>query len=103
MKKESLSYILAFFVVLLAITVGITYTNKTESLEDYYQVKIKEGDSLWTIAEQFEEKHNISKQEFVKWVQEKNEIHSTTINPGKVVFVPIHKEEIHQFQQIASE
>ncbi|WP_175638940.1 cell division suppressor protein YneA [Metabacillus schmidteae] len=103
MKKESLSYILAFFVVLLAITVGITYTNKTDSLENYHQVEIKKGDSLWTIADQFQDKHNISKQDFVKWVQEKNEIHSSTLTPGEIVFVPIHKEEVHQFQQIASE
>ena len=103
MKKESLSYILAFFVVLLAITAGITYTNKTDSLENYHQVEIKEGDSLWSIADQFQEKHSISKQEFVKWVQEKNHIHSTTIAPGDIVFVPIQKEEFNQFQQIASE
>lgn len=103
MKRESLAYILAFFVVLLAITVGITYTNTTDSLENYHQVEIKEGDSLWTIADQFQESKNISKQEFVKWVQEKNNLYSTTIKPGDIVFVPIQKEEIHQFHQIASE
>lgn len=103
MKRESLSYILAFFVVLLAITVGITYTNKTDSLENYHQVEIKEGDSLWTIADQFQENKNISKQEFVKWVQEKNNLYSTTIKPGDIVFVPVQKEDIYQFHQIASE
>ncbi len=103
MKKESISYILAFFVVLLAITVGISYTYKKESLENYHQVEVREGDSLWTIADQFHEKENIPKQEFVKWVQDKNDIHSSTIKPGDIVFVPVQKEEIYQIGQIASE
>ena len=55
--------------ITIAITVAISYTGKNENLENFHQVKIEEGDSLWSIAEKFHENTQISKQEFVKWVQ----------------------------------
>ena len=102
MKRESIIYILSFIVVLLAITGAISYTNQNENLENFYIVEIEEGDSLWSIADKFHTNANISKQDFVKWVQDKNELQSTIIKPGDLVFVPLEKEQT-KFEQIASE
>jgi cell division protein YceG involved in septum cleavage len=103
MNKETMFYILSFFVVLIAITVAISYTGKNENLENFHQVKIEEGDSLWSIAEKFHENTQISKQEFVKWVQDKNDIHLGVIKPGDLVFVPVEKEQLYHIEQVASE
>lgn len=103
MNKLSISYILTFIVSILAITLIVSYTGKEESLENYHQVKIKEGDSLWSIADEFQKKTEISKQDFVKWVQEKNNIHSSLIKPGDLVVVPIDKNDYYHIEQIASE
>ncbi|MFD2212749.1 cell division suppressor protein YneA [Metabacillus endolithicus] len=102
MKKESFTYVVSFFLVLFAITLAITYTGNSESLDKYHQVEIQEGDSLWSIADEFNVKSQISKQEFVKWVQDKNGIHSNVVKPGEFVFVPVEKDEIYQIEQIAS-
>jgi cell division protein YceG involved in septum cleavage len=103
LKKESCFYILSFIIVVIAITGALTFTGNQSKLEDYHQVEIKEGDSLWSIAEKFQDNTQISKQEFVKWVQDKNDIHSTIIKPGDLVFVPVEKEELFQLEQVASE
>lgn len=103
LKKESIIYILSFIAVLLAITGAISYTNQNENLENFYIVEIAEGDSLWSIADKFHTNANISKQDFVKWVQDKNELHSSIIKPGDLVFVPLEKGHQMKFEQIASE
>jgi LysM repeat protein len=102
MKKESMIYIFSFFVVLVAVFGAVSYTGTNESLEKYHQVEIKEGDSLWSIADKYSVNTKISKQEFVVWVQEKNEIHSSIIKPGDLVYVPVEREQEHQIEQIAS-
>lgn len=96
-------YILSFFVVFLAVAGALSYTGNHDGLEKFHQVKIEEGDSLWSIADRFYEKTDISKQEFVNWVQEKNDLRTSIIKPGDLVFVPIEKENVYQIEQIASE
>jgi hypothetical protein len=81
LKKETMFYILSFFFVFLAVAGAITYTGNHEDLEKFHQVKIEDGDSLWSIADRFYEKTDISKQEFVTWVQEKNELQTSIIKP----------------------
>ncbi|WP_273127061.1 cell division suppressor protein YneA [Metabacillus sp. HB246100] len=103
MKKESIAYIFTFFLVLLAITFVVSYTDKAESLDNFQQVTIENGDSLWEIAERFQDKSNISRQDFVKWVQDNNNLHSTLVKPGDIVFVPIEKKHNVQLNQLASE
>jgi cell division protein YceG involved in septum cleavage len=103
LKKETIFYILSFFAVVLAVTGAISYTGTNENLEKFHQVEIEEGDSLWSIAEQFHENANITKQDFVIWVQDKNKMNSSVVKPGDLVFVPVEKEQIYQFEQIASE
>lgn len=102
MKKETFYYILTFFAVFIAVTSAITYTGADENLDQFHQLEIQEGDSLWSIADKLHKNANISKQEFVYWMQEKNNIQSQMLKPGDYVFVPIEKEH-HQFTQIASE
>ncbi|APH05143.1 cell division suppressor protein YneA [Bacillus weihaiensis] len=103
MKKESIAYIFTFFLVLLAITFVVSYTDKAESLDNFQQVTIENGDSLWEIAERFQDKSNISRQDFVKWVQDNNNLHSTLVKPGDIVFVPIEKKHNVQLNQLASD
>ncbi|MFC0271438.1 LysM peptidoglycan-binding domain-containing protein [Metabacillus herbersteinensis] len=101
MKRESLSYILSFFVVIIVFAFAITYTGKEDTLENFHQVEIEEGESLWSIAEKYEEHASIPKQEFVKWIQDKNNLATSVIKPGEVVFVPIDKKQF--FNNLASD
>lgn len=102
MIKETLVFIFSFFVVLIAIIGAMSITGNKENLANFHQVEIKEGDSLWSIAEKYGNTTKISKQDFVVWVQEKNNIHSSVIKPGDLVYVPVEKEELYQIEQIAS-
>lgn len=102
MLKESFSYLLSFFIVVIVAVFALSYTGEKESLENYVDVEINEGDSIWTIADQYKEHHNLSKAEFVEWVQEKNGLQTAIIKAGDTVFIPIDKNEYYDMNQLAS-
>lgn len=103
MKFERLAFIFSFFIVFVAITGAIIYMDNQNETDTFLQVTVEDGDSLWSIANKFEKSTNISKQEFVKWVQDNNDIHSSIIKPGEVVIVPVEKDQYYQVEQLASE
>ncbi len=102
MLKESISYLLSFFVVVIIAVFALSYTGETDSMENYVNIEIKEGDSIWGIADQFKEHHNLSKAEFVEWVQENNGMRTSIIKPGDTVFIPIDKNAYYNMNQLAS-
>ncbi|MGG3798488.1 cell division suppressor protein YneA [Metabacillus fastidiosus] len=92
MKTESFAYILSFFFVIIAIVFALSYTGIKESKDHYYIVTIEEGDSLWSIADKFQEQANLSTWEFITWVQEKNNLYTEVIKPGDEVMIPVKKD-----------
>lgn len=92
MKTDTAAYILSFFFVTIAIILALSYTGIEENLDHYHSVTIKEGDSLWSIAEQFQGETHLSKQEFINWVQEKNNLYTEIIMPGDEVIIPVVKD-----------
>ncbi|PLR69851.1 LysM peptidoglycan-binding domain-containing protein [Metabacillus idriensis] len=102
MLKESFSYLLSFFIVVIVAVFALSYTGEKDSMENFVHVEINEGDSIWSIADQFKEHHNLSKAEFVEWVQEKNGMQTAIIKPGDTVFIPIDKNAYYDMNQLAS-
>lgn len=90
MDKLSWSYIVSFFLVIMAAVLAISYTGEREELDHYLEVQVKEGDSLWKIADEYKEYDNMSHSEFVKWVQERNNLQSLVVKPETIV-IPIEK------------
>ncbi|WP_404331565.1 cell division suppressor protein YneA [Mesobacillus maritimus] len=57
--------------------------------EKYITVTVESGASLWEMAEDFSENHNLSKNEFVAWVERKNGISDGKIYVGDELLLPV--------------
>lgn len=88
---SSYSYTIIFAVGLFLLIVLATVTNFEKSDDQYVKVKVESGDTLWAMAEQYEDV-NMSTTEFVKWVREVNELQTTHIKEGQTIILPIEKK-----------
>ncbi|MDQ0214668.1 hypothetical protein J2S13_001065 [Oikeobacillus pervagus] len=60
-----------------------------DSEVEYQTILVKNGDSLWSLADDYHHLHLMKTEEFVEWVEAKNHLYSETIKPGDTLIVPI--------------
>lgn len=102
MKKLYKNYIytilLAGSVFIFSILFSCTLNN--DQKKDFLSIEVSEGDTLWGIAEEYEES-NLTKKEFIGWIEENNGVSADSIKPGQVIVLPVKGEEL--VQNLASE
>jgi cell division protein YceG involved in septum cleavage len=99
MKKlwENYSYAIILLAVSLIFSlVAKAHLNNTD--EGYITVTIEEGQSLWEIAETYTHDHDLSKNEFVSWVEKENGIVGEMIYPGDELVIPVIAEQMEPTQ-----
>lgn len=70
--------------------------------EDYITITIQSGESLWKIADDFSDDHNLTNQEFVVWVEKENGITGGKIYAGDELIIPIRTQQNGDTPQYAS-
>jgi LysM repeat protein len=102
MKKLYKNYIytilLAGSVFIFSILFSCTLNN--DQKKHFLSIEVSEGDTLWGIAEEYEES-NLTKKEFIGWIEENNGVSADSIKPGQVIVIPVKGEEL--VQNLASE
>lgn len=102
MKKLYKNYIytilLAGSVFIFSILFSCTLNN--DQKKDFLSIEVSEGDTLWGIAEEYEET-DLTKKEFIGWIEEHNGVNADSIKPGQVIVIPVKGEEL--VQNLASE
>ncbi len=58
------------------------------SVLPYQEVIVQSGDSLWKLADQYNEEHQLTVQEMVEILASENGISNGMIYPGQVIHVP---------------
>jgi cell division protein YceG involved in septum cleavage len=81
------SYIIILF-TLSFLSSGYIFLS-ADSSPAYETVKVSEGDTLWTIAEKFEEDYSMTREEFIIWVGEENNLTTYAIKPGMSLVLPV--------------
>ncbi|WP_064093600.1 cell division suppressor protein YneA [Rossellomorea aquimaris] len=81
------SYIIILF-ILGFLSTGYLLLNQANQ-PSYQSITIKEGDTLWTIAKEYNEEYSMTVEEFIAWVGEENNLTSFSIQPGESIVLPI--------------
>lgn len=91
MKKlwERYSYV----IILVAISYISIFAliHKLDKTDEFINVTVKEGESLWEIAEEYSDRHSMSSSEFIQWVEKNNEIAGDEIYPGDNLVIPVEE------------
>ena len=62
---------------------------------NYVSVTVKKGETLWGISNEYAGLYNMSKEKFISWVEENNNITASNIIVGKELVIPVRVED-HQ-------
>lgn len=96
----------SYAIILIAFSFGMAFllyaSISSPDDESYVKVEVKQGDSLWKIAETFKHAHNMSSKDFVTWVEDFNDVSLGKIYPGDTVYLPIKDGEILSQTNLAS-
>lgn len=105
MKKLWNHYSYAIILVVLSFSTAlilIFQLGKADPI-NYVQITVNEGDTLWQIAEEFSDKHKLSANEFITWVEQNNGISGGRIFPGDELVIPVLKDRgINYHAELAS-
>ena len=84
-----------YVALLLAITVAfVTYLYITdEKIEQYEHITIEQGDTLWSLAEQYRGK--MSTKDWVTFVKKENDLFNQVLNTGQTITIPVEKDSIY--------
>ncbi len=96
MRKQLLTAILFFAVVLMGIAAGScllkTYqakaSNAYEEVVYYKSIKVTEGDTLWTIADEYMGNEFKDKKSYINEVKRLNHLNGDTIKTGSYLMIP---------------
>ncbi|HAZ4543984.1 TPA: cell division suppressor protein YneA [Listeria monocytogenes] len=61
---------------------------------DYSEVNVSEGDSLWALADQYAGKSDMAKADFVSWIEKENNLADGHVEAGDSVVIPVHKTKL---------
>ena len=84
-----------YVTLLLGITiVFVAYLYITdEKIEQYEHITIEQGDTLWSLAEQYRSK--MSTKDWVTFVQKENDLFNQVLNTGQTITIPVEKDSIY--------
>ena len=96
LKKRQMFLSILFLVVLFSIVimVGCLKTNQVsassvrEKSTCYKTIQVKDGDTLWTLADQYMGEGEMNHQQYIEQVKEMNHLTSDTIESGAYLMIP---------------
>lgn len=98
-KAKNYSFMLLLAVMMASAALYFSFSGSGEPT--YQAIKVAKGDSLWSLAEDYKNLHNMDQIEFIKWVQDKNDLITTKIVPGEELTIPVPADENDSGLQLA--
>ena len=84
------SYTIFLIVGIFVLISTLLFTNIDQPIDDYQQITVKKGDTVWDMAERFVDTE-MTQTEFVSWVQENNDLHINQLKEGQTIIIPVEK------------
>ncbi|MGP7817810.1 cell division suppressor protein YneA [Niallia sp. 01092] len=89
--KYSYSIILVIcsFVTCFVVVLSTGHYDK----DQYISITVEKGDSVWQLSKQYEGKYQMSKNEFIKWVEKQNNLSANHLAAGEKIKIPVRMED----------
>jgi cell division protein YceG involved in septum cleavage len=97
---EKNSYTILLIIVAIIAGFILLFMQKADQENVFSTVTVQEGDSLWTLADQYADEHHMSKVDFIKWVENENHLKSASIKSGDPIIIPVKKKIVNNDQQL---
>jgi cell division protein YceG involved in septum cleavage len=82
-----------FSYVIILLILGIAsfsiFLVHISSQSKYEQITVKQGDTLWTIAERYEGSYSMTSEEFIDWIGKENNLSTFKITEGELLTLPV--------------
>lgn len=100
-RQRGVLAIAIIIIVSLGILLGSSINALASSEKDissynkyYVSIRVENGDTLWTIADEYVEGFNLSKSDYIAEVCQINEISQNEIHAGDYIVVPYYSQEV---------
>jgi len=104
LKKLWKNYSYAIILVILTLVTSIIIKINIPSDDQYMTITVMKGETLWEIAQKYEDQHGLSKVQFIKWVEKHNGVTGDHIVAGNDLVLPIVNEplKMDEVRELAS-
>lgn len=85
---EKYSYVILFLIVTFVMGLYLIF-NAVNKGDAYIKVTVQQGDSLWSISEDYSQQTGIPTRELVKLLEENNQLYGETLNIGTEIIIPL--------------
>ncbi|GMB09713.1 LysM domain-containing protein [Thermolongibacillus altinsuensis] len=85
-----------FSVLSFSFLVALLYATEPVEKEKYVEITVSVGDTLWNLAEKYKNEHNLSREEFIKWVMDVNQLPNGQLVAGEKIVIPVLKSEYNE-------
>ncbi|WP_312093868.1 LysM peptidoglycan-binding domain-containing protein [Niallia sp.] len=97
---EKYSYTIILLICsFIACIIIVANTGEADSSK-YVSVTVKKGETVWQLSNEYAGSYNMTKKQFIKWVEEHNNISANNITTGNELVIPV-REEDHQLMLAA--
>lgn len=93
-KKSGWSYfiVLMLTVAFISANIYMDYKNKAYASEQFLKIEVKQGDTIWDLSNIYKGQHKLSTKEFIKQVEELNNMDADLIKGGQTIVLPVSKK-----------
>ncbi|HET7657868.1 MAG TPA: LysM peptidoglycan-binding domain-containing protein [Bacillales bacterium] len=90
-NQTSWSYIILFVTLFVLAFFVLKVSTASADPGKYMKVTILKGDTLWEIAETYDDRANMKRNEFIRWVETRNHVDSHRLTPGETLIIPVKR------------
>ena len=85
------NYVALFLAITVAFVAYLYITD--EKIETYEHITIEQGDTLWSLAEQYRGK--MSTKDWVAFVKKENDLFNRVLTTGQTIIIPVAKDSVY--------
>jgi len=94
LNLKDISYVILFGIIIVIILLTLNHVFAAEKHYQLEQITVHQGDTLWTLANDYYKQLGMSKQEYIHHVQKVNQLDNHMVFPGQALMMPVPEQSV---------